>query len=105
MSGDDQKLRTIRPGATLSYALIFGGIGLAVLSSLLLLTSVSFQPASTAAEDQGLTLTEWLLIGGFFIGVFGTGTGLYFNLDDKRRKDRAEAREIHDRRHRADDVH
>lgn len=86
---------------TIGVGLLLGGLFM-IASDLAQPEPVSFPPEPADGEFG------WWGYGAAAVGLaleaFAIFSTFYFNLDTKRRADRAEEREIHDRRQRGDDL-
>jgi len=94
------------------FAILYGvGVGLIVAGFVLLLPPEegAWQNASTNAGEIVVAATQrepnYLGWGTLILGFFTLASAHYFKLRDARRADRAEAREIADRRRDGEDVY
>jgi hypothetical protein len=86
---------------------LYAGAALVGLGTLLLiggqpvLVAVNASTEHREAVETGVNYLGWATLG---LGFLTLASSHYFRLRESRRADRAEAREIHDRRRRPDDI-
>jgi hypothetical protein len=88
--------------------LVQGAGVILILAGVVILAPWDFDTLQNASVPAGENATvaepNYLGWGTLLLGFLTLASGSYFKLDDKRRADRAEAREIAERRRRMEDI-